>query len=253
MRRVRNERRRVLAGSLAGAAVLGVLGFAALRPDGSGGAPEQLERPVAASGATPEGAPTSGPPASGTPSPQPSGTPVWEGPTPPPVDMKLSKGSDRAPVTIVEFGDFDCPNCRRYARSIAPELERRYLDTGVVRVFWRDYPIRGRRSVEAAVAARAASRQGRFWQFHDALYSGTARLTEDGLRAAARQAGLDLARFDADRRDKAVREAVQQEGAFAADLGLPGTPAFLINGKLLFGAQPLEVFVRAIEQARRGS
>ncbi|NRQ31712.1 thioredoxin domain-containing protein, partial [Nonomuraea sp. NN258] len=180
-----------------------------------------------------------------------SGPPVWTGPTPPPIDMKLSMGSPQAQVTIVEFGDFNCPNCRHFARDIWPELKRKYLDTGVIRMFWRDYPIRGRSSDLAAVAARAASRQGKFWEFHDALYTGRARLTDDGLRAAAGQAGLDLARFEADRRDKSVRQAVEDDRNFALQLGLPGTPAFLINGELLFGAQPLATFERAIEKARR--
>jgi protein-disulfide isomerase len=179
--------------------------------------------------------------------------PVWEGPTPPPIDERLSKGKAGAPVTIVEFGDFKCPNCRRFAQAIEPALKSRYLDTGVVRMYWRDYPIRGHESVQAAVAARAAARQGRFWAFHDALYTGERPdLTDGGLRAAAKRAGLDLARFDADRRAKPVRQAVDTDLNFALDLGMPGTPAFLINGHLLFGAQPLATFVQAIEKARRG-
>lgn len=176
---------------------------------------------------------------------------MWEGPTPPPVDMRLARGSAQAPVTVVEFGDFACPNCRRYAREIAPVLHRRYVGPGVVRVFWRDYPIRGRRSVNAARAARAAALQGRFWEFHDALYGGGTDLTEGRLRAAAGAAGLDVARFDRDRRGRAVREAVEADTAFAYQLGLPGTPAFLINGELLFGAQPVAAFEKAIEKARR--
>lgn len=133
-----------------------------------------------------------------------------------------------------------------------PELKRKYLDTGQIRVFWRDYPIRGKDSWRAALAGRAAARQGRFWEFHDLLYGG-AKLSDAGLRDAASRAGLDLARFDRDRADRAVRQAVQADLDFALQLGLPGTPAFLVNGELLFGAQPVAEFEKAIEKARRES
>lgn len=255
--------RRVLLGSLAGAAVVAVLAVAALN---QGKTPEQAAAsprasataidptPANATGsadptpATPAGSPTAGPAGSPTPT---SSVKVWEGPPPPPVDANLSKGSAQAPVTIVEFGDFKCPNCRRFAQRIAPELKSRYLDTGIVRMFWRDYPIRGRDSVRAAVAARAASRQGRFWEFHDALYTGEQpRLTDANLRSVAARIGLDLGRFDADRRDPSVRQVVDGDLGFALELGLSGTPAFLINGELLFGAQPVAAFEKAIEKAR---
>ncbi|MFD1541064.1 DsbA family protein [Nonomuraea guangzhouensis] len=238
-------RRRVLLSSLAGAAVVAVLAVAALN---QGEPPKNTSKPAAATGSA-DPTPTA-PAASPTPT---SSVKVWEGPPAPPVDANLSKGSARAPVTIVEFGDFKCPNCRRFAQRIEPELKSRYLDTGIVRVFWRDYPIRGRDSVRAAMAARAASRQGRFWEFHDALYAGEQpRLTDANLRAVAARIGLDLGRFDADRRDESVRRLVDGDLEFALELGLPGTPAFLINGELLFGAQPVAAFEKAIEKARHG-
>ncbi|MBT2230053.1 thioredoxin domain-containing protein [Nonomuraea sp. NEAU-A123] len=271
-------RRRVLLGSLAGAAVVAVLAVAALN---QGETPEQAAAtaaetaapgttasanprasanvtdppPATPTGSTPANATSPADPTPATPAGSPTPTSsvkVWEGPPPPPVDANLSKGSAQAPVTIVEFGDFKCPNCRRFAQRIEPELKSRYLDTGIVRMFWRDYPIRGRDSVRAAVAARAASRQGRFWEFHDALYAGEQpRLTDANLRSVAARIGLDLGRFDADRRDESVRQVVDGDLEFALELGLSGTPAFLINGELLFGAQPLAAFEKAIEKARR--
>ncbi|MEU0572528.1 thioredoxin domain-containing protein, partial [Nonomuraea sp. NPDC005983] len=208
--------------------------------------------PASRAGSTSAATPATGTGQTAAASAEPTGSPVptWEGPTPPPIDPKLSKGSDRAPVTIVEFGDFNCPNCRHYAQTIAPALQREYLDRGVIRIFWRDSPIRGRDSMRAAVAGRAAARQGRFWEFHDAVFAGRPRLDDEGLRAAATRAGLDVAKFDADRRDPALKRLVDADLNFALQLGLPGTPAFLINGRLLFGAQPLATFKRAIEKAR---
>jgi protein-disulfide isomerase len=229
----------------AAAVVLGVMAFAALtrdgdrasgdRADGQGGIPE-VEAPS-------------------SPTPHPTPTVTWPGPTPPPDDPALFKGSDRAPVTIVEFGDFQCPKCGTFARRTQPELTRRYIDTGVVRLVWRDFPTFGEESMRAAVASRAAARQGRFWQFHDALYArqprmNSGRIDDAFLRDVARRAGLDLARFDADRRDREVRGAVEDDFAFGQRLGVPGTPAFLINGEPFFGAQPLPAFEQAIEKAR---
>lgn len=238
-----DERWRVVVGSLAGAVVLGVLAAVALwgeEDSGSGGGRVGSSAPAPLVTDSLDARPSG------------SGTPVFEGPTPPPVDMSLARGSAKAPVTIVEFGDFKCPNCTKFAQSIGPVLWRKYVDSGVVRVFWRDHPIRGRESRDAAVAARAASRQGKFWAFHDALFAANAPLDDARLRAAARRVGLDLRKFEADRRDAKVREAVDRDAEFAARLGMPGTPAFLINGKLFFGAQPVEAFEQAIEKARRG-
>ncbi|WP_231618836.1 DsbA family protein [Nonomuraea sp. SBT364] len=253
------SRRRAVLGAVVGAAVLAVLGVAALDVGGEGGKGGESATTTGTTVTSPATSPAISPAPSGaspadagaTARESPGGT-VWEGPTPPPVDMKLAKGSAGAPVTIVEFGDFQCPNCRRYAREIEPVLKRDYIDTGVVRVFWRDYPIRGEASVEAAYAARAASLQGRFWEFRGALFAGGTRVTAGRLRAAAVTAGLDMARFDRDRRGEAVRRAVDHDTAFAYQLGLPGTPAFLVNGELLFGAQPVSAFREAIEKARRG-
>lgn len=188
--------------------------------------------------------------------PSPGAGPTIAGPTPPPIDATLRQGSDRAAVTIVEFGDYQCPSCGTFARRTKPELVRRYVDGGVAQFIWRDFPWAGKESTRSAVAARAAGRQGRFWQFHDALYAHqfperSGRLTDAYLRGIAKRLGLDLARYDADRRDPALREAVEGDYGFGQRLGVPGTPAFLINGIPFFGDQPLKAFVKRIEEARR--
>ncbi|MFI7416731.1 DsbA family protein [Nonomuraea sp. NPDC049684] len=245
------SRGRVLAMTAAAVVALGALAVAALDapPDpGPGAGPVAITEPAptvtepAGTGTTQTAEP---PGETGRP------IPTWEGPTAPPIDLTLARGMESAPVTIVEFGDFKCVNCGRFAREIEPELRRRYIDTGVVRLFWRDFPAQGRQSMRAAIAGRAAARQGKFWAFHDAIYADqSGGLGEEKLRSVAAKAGLDLAAFDTDRRDPALREAVEQDFAFGAQLGMPGTPAFLINGTLFFGAQPLSAFVKQIEKAR---
>ncbi|WP_329519508.1 DsbA family protein [Spirillospora sp. NBC_01491] len=186
----------------------------------------------------------------------PGGPATIPGPTPPPVDQTVRQGVPNAAVTIVEFGDYQCPSCGTFARRTKPELVRRYVDTGVAQFIWRDFPWAGKESTRSAVAARAAGRQGRFWQFHDALYAKqfperSGHLTDGYLRGIAGRLGLDLARFDTDRRDPALRRAVDEDYGFGQRLGVPGTPAFLIDGTPFFGDQPIKEFVKRIEEARR--
>lgn len=240
------RRTRVLVGAAVAVLVLAALTVATLT-GGGGGAPPAADDPGGMEEI--EAPSTSGPTTT------PAVTPTVTGPEPPPSDPALRLGAAAAPVTIVEFGDFQCPNCGHFARDIKPALVRKYVDTGVVRIYWRDFPAFGKESMRAAVAARAAARQGRFWDFHDALYARqpplrSGRIDDGYLRGIARKVGLDVKRFDTDRRDRALREAVQKDFDFGQALGVPGTPAFLINGEPFFGAQPVSAFEKAIEKAR---
>jgi protein-disulfide isomerase len=240
------QRSRILIVTIAAGVVLGLLTLGVVSTGGDG------SRTAGSEQAVPRRSPSSAPPSPGS-------VPTVAGPRPPTIDAALRQGSPAtAKVTIVEFGDYQCSNCGSFARRTKPELMRRYVDAGVVTFYWRDFPWAGKESIRAAVAARAAGRQNTFWQFHDALYArqfpeGSGRLTDDYLRGIARRLGLDLARYDADRRDPALRKAVDDDYAFGQGLGVPGTPAFLINGVPFFGNQPLSAFVKRIEQARRGS
>jgi len=157
---------------------------------------------------------------------------------------------------MVEFGDFQCTSCGAFARDTQAALMRRYVDTGIVHLVWRDFTWVDSQSVAAAVAARAAGLQGRFWQFHDYLFAhqfATERsglLTTDFLLSVARKVGLNLTQFRVDIRNPALRRAVLADDAFGQGIGVPGTPAFLIGGRPLFGALPLSAFASAIARAR---
>ncbi|MEY9212074.1 DsbA family protein [Thermobifida halotolerans] len=191
-------------------------------------------------------------------SPSPSGSvaspPVLRGPVPPEVETALTLGSAEAPVTMVVFSDYQCPYCATFATEQQPVLVRDYVETGLLRLVWRDYPYLGEESVRAAVAARAAARQGDYWDYHEALYVdpdawiAEGASTESLVRVAA-EAGLDTDRFVEDMADPALREAVRADFDFGLGLGVPGTPAFLINGTAFFGAQPIERFAEQIEAA----
>lgn len=168
----------------------------------------------------------------------------------------LAVGRRDAPVVMVEYGDFRCPFCGKFARETQPELVKRYVDTGILRIEWRDFAIFGKQSDTAAYAARAAARQNRFWQFHEVLHaqaSGTGHpdLPNSRLIAAARDAGVpDIQRFEKDMSSTKVQDEVDADRDEALRIGASSTPAFVVNGTPVLGAQPIEAFVSLIDQAR---
>lgn len=158
-------------------------------------------------------------------------------------------GDPDAPVEIVEYSDFGCPYCAQHARDIKPSIIADYVDTGVARYVWRDYPLQGEDSERAALAGRAAQEQGRFWEFHDALFAESgSRLDSERLYAAAKDAGLDLDAFQDSVRAEEHRSLVEAGREQATELGLTGTPSFTVNGERIMGAQPYEVFAEVIER-----
>lgn len=166
----------------------------------------------------------------------------------------LSLGRAGAPVTMIEYADFQCPFCGKFARDTQPQLVRRYVRTGKLRLVWHDFPYLDPQSRDAAIAARAAARQGRFWQFHNALYALKLRpfsgqLTRARLTAIARRIGLDVPRFERDLSDPTLGAAVDADFRQGQSLGITGTPTFFINGNPIVGAQPLPVFEQVIDAA----
>jgi protein-disulfide isomerase len=181
-------------------------------------------------------------------------------PTPPPPAARripgdpLAMGSPTAPVVIVEWADFQCPFCAAFARDTEPALVDQYVKTGKARFEWRDFAFLGPESTSAAVAARAAGRQGKFWAYHDALYTqqhseNSGALTSDYLLGLARQLGLDPTRFQADVADPILAQQVATDQKEGEALGIDGTPAVVINGHLMSGAQQLPNYQKVIDAA----
>ena len=132
-----------------------------------------------------------------------------------------------------------------------PKLYK-YVRDGTLRIEWRDFPYRGQESVDAAVAARAAQAQGRFWEYHDLLYASQfSGYSDENLMALAEEAGLDIPQFESDYENARYEPSVRADFQKGLDLGVNGTPTFFINGKMLVGLQPVSVFENAIEDARR--
>jgi protein-disulfide isomerase len=164
-----------------------------------------------------------------------------------PVDGAPARGAAEAPVTLVEFSDFHCPFCKR-AQATLNQIMERY--PGKVRHVFRDFPVDGLhpQARPAAEAARCAQDQGKFWEYHDVLFANPPRATPDDLRRYAEQIALDVPTFERCVADGTHRAKVQRDYDEGARLGVEGTPAFFVNGRLISGAQPLEAFTKVIEQ-----
>ncbi|GAA0624639.1 DsbA family protein [Streptomyces crystallinus] len=165
----------------------------------------------------------------------------------------LAQGRADAPVVMIEYADFKCSYCGKFARDTEPALVKKYVDAGTLRIEWRNMPIFGAESEAAARAAWAAGQQGRFWQFHTAAYAHGAKekgFGKDRLRALAEQAGVgDLDRFVRDADSDAAKSSVKKDQDEAYSLGASSTPSFVINGRPLAGAQPLDAFAQAVDEA----
>ncbi|MBU0553900.1 DsbA family protein [Myxococcota bacterium] len=150
-----------------------------------------------------------------------------------PPEEDVSLGAKDAPLVIVEFADFQCPFCR----VISPMMERLITGPykGKARFSFRHFPVKGHeRAPQTAVASLAAARQGKFFPYHDLLYKNRHALSDEDLLDYARQVGLDMARFKADLKDKALLERVRAEKREGARLGVDRTPTLFFNGKRLF-------------------
>jgi protein-disulfide isomerase len=157
-----------------------------------------------------------------------------------------SKGPVKAAVTIVKFEDFHCPFCKR-AQATLSQLLARYGNK--LKLVHRDFPIDSLHpeARKAHEAARCAGDQGKFWQYHDLLYLNAPKAGPDALKAYAKEVGLKLAPFERCLGEGKYKNGVEKDVEDGNRLGLTGTPAFFINGRLLSGAQPLESFASIID------
>lgn len=155
-------------------------------------------------------------------------------------------GPADAPVTIVEFSDFHCPYCKRVLPALT-ELRSRYGDK--VKLVFRDFPLDRLhpRARSAAEAARCAHDQNKFWEYHDVLFAKAPQASPVHLKAYAEQVGLDAETFERCLTSGKHAAGVQRDLDEGMRLGVSGTPAFFVNGRLLSGAQPVERFVRMID------
>jgi protein-disulfide isomerase len=163
-------------------------------------------------------------------------------------DDDPSIGPADAPVTIIEFSDFQCPYCTRFRDETLDQILDTYGDE--VRFVYRDFPLTSMHqySLGAAVAAECADDQGMFWEMHDMIFANQSALDSESLRGYAEDLGLDMDAFDDCVADDSTRDEVLADLADGQSYGVQGTPSFFINGQLLVGAQPFTAFQNIIDQ-----
>jgi protein-disulfide isomerase len=178
-------------------------------------------------------------------------------------DIKF-KGQSNAPLTIIEFSDYQCPFCARHVAQTMPQLLKNYVDAGKVRYVFRDMPIESihPQATKAAEAARCAGDQDKYWDMHDKLFANQRALQPENLREYAKAIGANEAEFDKclanGKHAKAVARDVEQAGT----LGIRGTPTLVVgrsdgdkvkDAVLIRGAHPIAVFVAEIDKLLSGN
>ena len=161
-------------------------------------------------------------------------------------------GSKDAPITLVEFGDYQCFYCNRFFHTTEPNIVKNYVNTGKVKMIFKDYTIIGQDSINAAHAAHCAQEMGKFWEYHDVLYNhwtgeNNGWASSQNLFEFAKQVGLDEKDFNACMAEARHVSIIKGSVSDAKTLGLTGTPGFFIIGPdnsvtKLSGAQPYDVF-----------
>jgi len=156
-----------------------------------------------------------------------------------------TKGQPNAPIEMIEFSDFQCPFCQR-AHATVEQVLATYGDR--IRFVYRHYPVQGHAAAKpAAEASECAKEQGKFWPFHDRLFANTSKLSDADLKAHAAAVGVDTATFNACVDSHKYRSVVEADARDGDAVGVNGTPAFYINGRMISGAQPFEVFKKLID------
>lgn len=169
----------------------------------------------------------------------------------PAMDDDVILGNPEALVTLIEFGDYQCPFCKRMFDDTEKLLREEYIRTGKVKMVYRDFPLdqihpyaRG-----AAEAAECARDGGKYWAYHDALFTKQSEIPKLDYVKLAKELGLDSARFKACVDSGTYKSEVEADYQDGVKAGVRGTPASFINGQLLEGAQPYESFKRVIDLA----
>ena len=178
------------------------------------------------------------------------------------MDTFLSNGSPilgdpNAPITLVEFGDYQCHYCNVFFQSIEKDIVKNYVDTGKVKIIFKDYNIIGEDSVIASQGAHCANDQGLFWEYHDILYSNwtgenNGWASSENLAIFAQQIDLNMNKWSECMKKGSHSQTINESNNDARSLELTGTPAFFVinsEGKVskLFGAQPFEVFKKIFD------
>jgi protein-disulfide isomerase len=161
-------------------------------------------------------------------------------------------GPDDAPITIIEFSDYECPYCQRWHVQVWPRLLEAYPDQ--IRLVYRDFPLTNihPNATPAAAAANCAFEQDKYWEYNERLFSGRFEFNKNSYQEIATEIGLEMDPFNECLESGRHNEEVMADFEFAANLGVSSTPTFFVNGIPVVGAQPFEVFSQLIDSELAG-
>lgn len=165
-------------------------------------------------------------------------------------------GDLSAPVTLIEYSDFQCPFCGRFFSQTEPLIKENYIQSGKVKFIYRHFAFLGPESVAAAKAVECAKEQGKFWQYHDEIFKEEIRdgqehngnLNRDFFLAAAKKLGLDSPKFTSCLDENKYSDKVENDYLVAQKIGVQATPTTFVNSRKVEGALPYAQFKAAIEQ-----
>ncbi len=165
-------------------------------------------------------------------------------------------GDSNAPITILEWGDYQCTYCYKFHQDTLEEIDQRYIETGKVKIIFKDFPLNGPDSVLAAEASHCAQDQGKYWEYHDELYENwggerTGWITQESLKKFANTINLDMNEFNTCLNEHKYKNKVIAMYEFGKEIGVDATPSFFVFDEQkiikIRGNQPLEVFVKTID------
>ena len=167
-------------------------------------------------------------------------------------------GSMDAPITIIEYGDYQCPNCQRFATQIKPLIVENYINTGQVKLVFKDFTIYGNDSVNGAIATYCAGEQNKFWELHDYIYENQGAvnsgwLSINNIKKFASEVGLGMQQFNTCFDERKYNQQVTENFEQGKSIGITGTPTFIIinsdgEAKAVPGAQPYTVFKQVLDE-----
>lgn len=166
-------------------------------------------------------------------------------------------GNPSASITILEWGDYQCTFCYKFHESTLDIIHKEYIETGVVNLVFKDFPLNGPDSILAAEASYCANDQGKYWQYHDEIYTNwagerTGWISKNSLNTFAEFVELDIEKFNSCLDEHKYRQKVLDLEQFGREIGIDATPSFFVfNDKKIIkitGNQPLEVFVKVLNE-----
>ena len=166
-------------------------------------------------------------------------------------------GNKNAPVTLIEFSDYECPFCKRHFTQTLPQIKKKYIDTGKVKMVFRDFPLGfhdplATQEAMAAECVREQSDNETYFTYHDLIFENTTSngrgMQKSQLYDLAEQVGVDRDKFSECLDSEKYKDEIKKDIADGQKAGVTGTPAFLINGQFISGAQPFSVFEQVIEE-----